>query len=673
MSTQFIVEIDLRSRGDFNIAGMDRGVRGLGDGLVRVKRDAGGISDAIVGGMNKAAAAVEGVVSSATRIAAHGGMVAFAGGIAAATFGVMGLNKELETTKISLGSIYTAQGVTKDLPGGVDLARSNIVEMRKLAAQLPGEFTDLLNIMTTTSVPALHAGVSEKQHLQLSSKLMAAGVVAKLPLDMVAREAAQLIEGRSGAHNVLGMRLMGLHGASAQAYNKLSSEERMARLNTELDKYSGSIDVFSRSFEGVSSTALDSAKEWLRAATEPAFFRVKDYLVDANTWLSENDALVRSWADYVGSNLVTAMDAGVDLAKEFGGHLIDGARGGIEILKEYGPALKNAASAGMGLGSEILSNPELLAMLALLGGGGKTRALGVAGLAFAGTSQFTDRNAESWWNRPLGAPEDSSDFDFLTMDQRFSLWRQRRDTTDGSMAGVDITGDGPKWRGRAINVGAEESWMDQLFSLRSDRQSESWWLRPMGSDQMDTREQQLSMKGANDLLEPFAVAAERAAGDAEGITSALDDAASAIARKNNDILHDFNAMSKMMGESWTELNWAGVEAAIALNDTALAAFQASYGLARLAGEANAAAVAETAQDTANMLALNMANQALAELNKSEKDKEKKAPKGGGTRIKVEINVTTNREPNRVARLIKDELVRLDRSVQRNVPRYDRAR
>ncbi|HEX2880941.1 MAG TPA: hypothetical protein VHO25_15525 [Polyangiaceae bacterium] len=663
----YIAEIDLRTRGNFGIPGIDRAMGGLSERFVRGRREAVGLTDSLISGLGKAAHVVDNVASSVARVGMHGGMVGLAGAVGLAAYGVMGLNKELETTKISLGAIYTAQGIKTDLPGGIELARGNVLEMRRLAAKLPGEFEDLLNIMTTTAIPAFHAGVGEKQQLQLSSKLMAAGVVAKLPLDMVAREAAQLIEGRSGAHNVLGMRMMGLHGASAQEFNKLSAPERMARLNTELDKYAGAIDTFSGSFEGISSTFLDSGKEWLRATTEPAFFRVRDLLSDANTWLSENDALVSSWADYVGSNLVVALDGAVDSAKEIGPLLLNGFRGAVDVLKEYGPAIKDVGMGVAGVVKDVLSQPEMIAALALISG--RTRGLGVVGLAFAGTSGLTDARSSSFLSRPLGAPGSFEGMG-LSLSQLGELRQQRENAlnTDGSMAGIQLGSRGASWAGSRPTIGREESWMRQMFSFDAGRQSESWWLRPIGSDQMDQREQQLSMLEINDVLRSFAASAESGM---ESYTSSIDRAREAMAQETAMRVEAFNSLT------WLEqqvqlLTGSALEADTAIRDMAFAAYSAAFAL-RDAGNAKSDEIGKDAQDVANLHGMNLALQALGvgQGGKKEDKVEKKAAKGGTRIQKVEIVVTTNREPTRVARLVKDEIVKLSKLSSPHVPNYAR--
>src|SRR6185436_18139051 len=95
---------------------------------------------------------------------------------------------------------------------------------------------------------------------------------------------AMLLEGRSGAHTVLGLRLAGLAGDKAHEFNSMNSGERLAFLTKEIDKYSGAIDLYSKSFEALSSTFKDNAGRFLQLATAPLFERIKDQLGKANAW-----------------------------------------------------------------------------------------------------------------------------------------------------------------------------------------------------------------------------------------------------------------------------------------------------------------------------------------------------------------------------------------------------
>jgi hypothetical protein len=304
VSTRYIVEIDLRTVGstDFGAKHVERGAiaaQKYQASLQRAGAAAAGLHGQLMGVADRAV----GVAAGFAKWAAFG---AGAAGIGAITFGVMGLNNQLEKSQIALGAIFQAQGVSPTLNAGLQLAGGTIEKMRADAAKLPGEFTDLLNIFTTASVPALRSGAGVQQFADLSARAMAAGAVASMPLDQVAREFAMLLEGRSGAHNVFGMRLLGLAGDAAEAFNKKTAPERFALISKELNKYGDALEAFGGSFEGKWTTAIDNAKNLLRLGTAPLFEKGKDALGAINEWLTSPAALRR--AENLGRTLADGFE-----------------------------------------------------------------------------------------------------------------------------------------------------------------------------------------------------------------------------------------------------------------------------------------------------------------------------------------------------------------------------
>jgi hypothetical protein len=264
-----------------------------------------------------------GLQSLAAKVIHVGGlMAAWAGaGAGAGILGVAGytvhLNDQLEKTRISLGAIFSAQGFASNLQQGLGMASDQIARMRKDAALLPGEFTDLVGIFQAISIPGAQAGLGVDTIRTLASKVMAAGAVSNLPMDQVAREAAMLMSGRSGAHNVLGMRLMGLSGDAAEKFNKMAPDKRVALMARELDKYAPAIDEFGKSFEGVSSTFRDNVKTFAMLAGSPLFEKLKHTFAAANEWFDQNKALITTWGAAVGDKLGRAFDIGVSKIREW--------------------------------------------------------------------------------------------------------------------------------------------------------------------------------------------------------------------------------------------------------------------------------------------------------------------------------------------------------------------
>lgn len=297
-----------------------------------------GLADAFTGAVEKVGA-----------MALSVGALAGAAGIGAVIYGVTHLNNELESTKISLAAIFGANGQTNSFAEGMDLAGETMAKIRQDAKALPGETEDLIRIFRSISIPSFQAGKDIGGIESMSAKFMAFGAVAGMQQETVAREAAMLLEGRAGAHNMLGLRLAGLGGDAAKSFNQKSAAERFDFLSKELNKYGDSIAYYSHSFDGLSSTLKDNAKNFLRMATEPLFGRIKDALEGVNGWFDANQTRVERWAQLIGDKLAAAFDFAIDTIKEWAPAIESFANAAWKDLSDLwdrlGPSIAEAANA----------------------------------------------------------------------------------------------------------------------------------------------------------------------------------------------------------------------------------------------------------------------------------------------------------------------------------------
>jgi hypothetical protein len=398
------VEIELSTKGNLSqrLGGFASKAEGLDTLFAKVGATASSIGGAIEGAVDKAASLV-GTFAKLGAVAVGGTLV----------YGVAKLNNELERTQIALAAIFKANDLTTSIDAGMGLAGSVMKQMRRDAAELPGEFRDLVGIFKTVSVPGFQAGASINELRKLSAMAMSVSAVVGLPMEQTARELALLMEGRAGAHNVLGMRLAGLGGEKAHAFNKLSAPERLRVVTKELEKFAGAIDLYKKSFDGLSSTLIDNGKKFLSAATGPLFERVKGTLGGVNEWFDKNEASIDTFAGRIGERLGAAYD--VVLAKihawgpaieEFVQHasgklahlwekLPGGDVGGklVTLLELYGGAKLGAK--GLGVAGGVIGNAGLFdTLIRSFGLAGKTAPQGamwdsLAGrFRSAGTGQF---------------------------------------------------------------------------------------------------------------------------------------------------------------------------------------------------------------------------------------------------------------------------------------------
>lgn len=256
------------------------------------------------------------VASAAATIGtiALGGMTA---AIGAAAYGVVGLNAELEKTTMSLAAIFSANGATNGVAQGMTLAADMMSKMRRDAAALPGEFSDLVGIFKMIQIPGLRAGADPERLEKLASNIMAAGASAGLDMHMVAREAGQLVAGHAGAHNILGSTLFGLQGDQAKAFNQKGDTERLKWLEANMGKYQEAIGLFGNSYDAISSTLVDNAKLFMGSLSGPLFDRVKGALSEVNAWFDANRVEIGIWTEAVGGRIADAFDTAVSHIHEW--------------------------------------------------------------------------------------------------------------------------------------------------------------------------------------------------------------------------------------------------------------------------------------------------------------------------------------------------------------------
>jgi hypothetical protein len=355
---KYVVEVQYLSSGNIGqtidthqkkVSDLHRSASILGDAF-------GKAGSSIAGAFGAAFHAVESVAVGIAKIGV-------AGAFAAASYGVLTLNKDLENTEIALGSLFNANGATKNFNDGLLLAKSTMKELRKVAAEMPGEFKDAANTFQMLAGPGFKGGLNTKQITSMTAKTMAASAVNKVGFNIGAREIAAILEGHATSANVMFRKLPGL--PNAKAMNAMPMKERYDVVQKSLDKVAPAevLERYKHSFESLSSTLSSNAKEFLANATNPMFERVKTMLEYVNNWYDTNQGKVTSWANRIGTVLADEFDKVTNIIEKWGpkilgfatmikGHLpsIGQATGGAAALSMAPKAMSMAGSVGSAIG-----------------------------------------------------------------------------------------------------------------------------------------------------------------------------------------------------------------------------------------------------------------------------------------------------------------------------------
>lgn len=350
---QIVVDMVTKSSGGAGAAGGFAGGSSHGGSIASEARATEGavshMGEMIKSSLGGMADAFTDVVEKAGHLTMGLGMVAGAAGLGAMAYGVAHLNTELETTQISMGAIFQAQGFAGTFGSAFGMAADQLSKMKQDVKSLPGDLGQLSDIMKTIATPAAQAGARPDDMRQLAGRTMLVGTILGVQQDQGAREMAMLLSGRSGAHNVLGTRL-GFIGDEAKKLNAAAPVERWKMINAELDKYGGAAERFSNSMVAQSTTLKDNVKyALLGPATSPLFESVKHTIADTNRWFDANQARVSKFAGALGTDLAHAWDRGVELAYSWGPVVVSFAkdvRNELEVVwTRFGPAVQQAAGS----------------------------------------------------------------------------------------------------------------------------------------------------------------------------------------------------------------------------------------------------------------------------------------------------------------------------------------
>jgi len=537
------------------------------------------------------------------------GKIGIGAGVAAVTYGVLGLNKELEATQVSLAAVLNSQGMAAGMADGMEMASGWLKQIKKDAKDLPGEFSDLLGIVQSGAGAAFNAGLDVKGFEAIAAQGMAAAKSMSVPIDQAGRELAQLLEGRAGGHNVFGTRL-GIH---SEGFNEKDSAARLKILTEALAKFEPAIKTFGDTFVAQSSTLIDNAKTFLGAATGPLFVRIKDTLAEANSWFDANQDTILGWAHTVGDDLGWAFDKGKEKVLEYGPPLLgffDRAKDKfIEIWTSAEPYLEKIG----GLVKGFLNDPGAIdklvklveAYAAVKVGGGIA---GFAGGAVPGSGA-------------VGAGIQAGAFGYMAGDYAGGLGAVGAGAAGGAAFGGQVGGaSGAVVGGILGTVAGEFVTLDQELKAYQEAQLSNYM----------------------HLLE-FDRNSHDAHGRIDTSSKGFADAVEAAAASANFLDSAFGNVATQMGIAAAKLNILTIEA------DSLKSRQAS-----------AAASAKQIDDA--IAASNKKTEGERAAKRAELDKKKAgaAGKGGVSIGNVNITVSSNQSPGQIARDVMKEAVGMKR-------------
>lgn len=309
---RYSIEVDFKKSGSID-AGL--GISNATEKLSSLAGKFGSVSNA-AGQLNGLFDSIGGSIANISMSAAAGLGSALAGGFAIATREAFKFNEQMENTQISIANMANATGIAGSFQGAFRLAGDTMIQMRKDARELPGEFKDLSTIMGAMTPAAGNAGIGLPGIEKMAAKVMVVqSMVEGLSSKTAGNEMGMLLSG-DARHNMPMVRALGI--TDTKAFNKLDQKGRTAVLNEKLDARNSpaALERIKGSWEVIKSTALDSVRQSTAAIGGPLFVAVKDVVAKFNDLgKGENgDRNRERWAMFawkLGDDLKKVFDYGV--------------------------------------------------------------------------------------------------------------------------------------------------------------------------------------------------------------------------------------------------------------------------------------------------------------------------------------------------------------------------
>lgn len=333
-------------------------------------------------GLSRLASSFEGLKSLALGAAAMMGLSEFASKI-------FEINGQLEKTTITMATMFQAGGFAGLTSSGEDFAKSmgmaklEIQQMRKDARDLPGTFEDLMAVFKGSLQGGGGAGKSVSQIEKFAAGMMATGTTLGFDSGTIGRDIAMMFQGRVGAHNAMWMQMRRYvkddkgEQMSDAGFKGLSDTKKWDALQGAVAKFQNGIDAFGKTWDAVSSTTEDYAKQLFQIGTAPVFDFVKGKLEEWNSYYEQNKESIDQMVHSLGVELADAVSKGFSVLKDVFGWIVEHKDALIQVAEAYAAmkvlgGARDLAGIGVGLAGSIGS-------MAAAGGGGAAGLMASAG------------------------------------------------------------------------------------------------------------------------------------------------------------------------------------------------------------------------------------------------------------------------------------------------------
>jgi hypothetical protein len=229
----------------------------------------------------------KGAVNSFQTLVTGGTVLAAGAGLVETVKSLTELNKELESTTNNLAGSIQVYKFANNYNDALVMADDTLRKIKADAAALPGTDTDFIRAFAITFPEQVQQGVNSlDEAIKRSNNLTAVLLTKGVDSGQIGRDLALMMRGHAGADVRSFMELKGQLGVKdAEEFNKLSSKERLHRMDEVIKKNLDGIKAFGNTWEAVSSTAESYFKNMVLAGSKPLFEVAKNNVKAMNDYL----------------------------------------------------------------------------------------------------------------------------------------------------------------------------------------------------------------------------------------------------------------------------------------------------------------------------------------------------------------------------------------------------
>lgn len=227
-------------------------------------------------------------------------------------------NGTMETAELSIATIMGI--VTKTpLADNIDKARIAVSKLNVIAAQTPGELTDVSKVFQSMTGPILSAGGSMDDLFNQTKGVMIMAGALKRPFQQAGQDMAKLANGAFEAGNDLhlALRSMGLLKETTQQWKALLPEQRLKRMNEILGAFAEAGERVQQTWEAQSSTFKSIVKQVAGAFTRNMFDQMKTSVGGINDAFFKNSEAILKRANEMGAQFGKVIGFFADQVRKF--------------------------------------------------------------------------------------------------------------------------------------------------------------------------------------------------------------------------------------------------------------------------------------------------------------------------------------------------------------------